>query len=99
PDDSGLEFDARDGAPGVQSARFAATELGLAGNAPDAANNAKLLRLLASIPADRRTARFRCVLAWLDGRAGLAAVCFNGTCEGQIAFVPRGSHGFGVCPT
>ena len=75
-DDSGLEVDGLDGAPGVHSARFAALDTGLAGNSPDAANNAKLLRLLAEVPLPRRTARFRCVLAlkklpqpWMVGRA------------------------------
>jgi XTP/dITP diphosphohydrolase len=62
-DDSGLEVDALGGAPGVHSARFAALDSGGADNSPDRANNAKLLRLLEDVPAARRTARFRCVLA------------------------------------
>jgi XTP/dITP diphosphohydrolase len=62
-DDSGLEVDALNGAPGVHSARFAALDTALAANSPDAANNAKLLRLLEGIPPSGRTARFRCVLA------------------------------------
>ncbi len=62
-DDSGLEVDALAGAPGVHSARFAALDIGGAGNSSDNANNAKLLRLLANVPLPRRTARFRCVLA------------------------------------
>jgi XTP/dITP diphosphohydrolase len=62
-DDSGLEVDALDGAPGVHSARFAALDTSLPGNSPDRANNAKLLRLLEGVPPSRRTARFRCVLA------------------------------------
>src|SRR5450432_241216 len=62
-DDSGLEVDALNGAPGVHSARFAARDTGKPGNAPDADNNAKLLRLLKEVPIERRTARFRCVLA------------------------------------
>ena len=62
-DDSGLEVDALDGAPGVHSARFAGMDSGKIGNAPDADNNAKLLRLLKDIPPRKRTARFRCVLA------------------------------------
>jgi XTP/dITP diphosphohydrolase len=62
-DDSGLEVDALDGAPGVHSARFAALDAGLPGNSPDSVNNAKLLRLLEGVPPSRRTARFRCVLA------------------------------------
>ena len=62
-DDSGLEVDALKGAPGVHSARFAAMDSGQAENSPDAQNNAKLLRLLRDVPIEKRTARFRCVLA------------------------------------
>ena len=62
-DDSGLEVDALDGAPGVHSARFAAVDSAKSGNTPDADNNAKLLRLLKDIPPEKRTARFRCVIA------------------------------------
>ncbi len=62
-DDSGLEVDALGGAPGVHSARFAALDSAKSGNTPDADNNAKLLRLLKDIPPEKRTARFRCVIA------------------------------------
>src|SRR5205085_7812054 len=62
-DDSGLEVDALDGAPGVHSARFAALDIGKPGNSPDAENNAKLLRLLNAHPRPW-TARSRCVLAF-----------------------------------
>src|SRR6478736_2251901 len=62
-DDSGLEVYALGGAPGVHSARFAALDSGSDGNSADADNNAKLLRLLKDVPLDKRTARFRCVLA------------------------------------
>ncbi len=65
-DDSGLEVDALNGAPGVHSARFAALNrsvVGLSANTPDADNNAKLLRLLKDLPPEKRTARFHCVLA------------------------------------
>src|SRR2546428_968316 len=62
-DDSGLEVDALGGAPGVHSARFAAMETGAPGNSPTADNNAKLLRLLQNVPLQKRSARFRCVLA------------------------------------
>jgi XTP/dITP diphosphohydrolase len=62
-DDSGLEVDALNGAPGVYSARFAGLDSGHKGNTPDSENNAKLLRLLANIPREKRTARFRCVIA------------------------------------
>lgn len=62
-DDSGLEVDALNGAPGVFSARFAALDSGNPENSKDADNNAKLLRLLKDVPREKRTARFRCVLA------------------------------------
>ena len=101
-DDSGLEVDALGGAPGVHSARFAAREVGgEEGNASDAANNAKLLRLLAGVPPEQRGARFRCVLAvveWLDSGAILAPRCFEGACEGRIGLAPSGGGGFGYDP-
>jgi XTP/dITP diphosphohydrolase len=62
-DDSGLEVDALNGAPGVHSARFAALDSGKPDNSPDADNNAKLLQLLKDVPREKRTARFRCVIA------------------------------------
>ena len=100
-DDSGLEVDALDGAPGVHSARFARPESGGSGNAPDAANNAKLLELLKGIPFEKRRARFHCVLA-LVGIGLKAAVgkpqLFDGACEGRIGFEPRGKNGFGYDP-
>src|SRR5688500_17683338 len=61
-DDSGLEVDALNGAPGLHSARFAAIDSGAAGNSPDGDNNAKLLRLLRNVPAEKRAGRFRCVI-------------------------------------
>ena len=60
-DDSGLEVDALNGAPGVHSARFAALDKNE--NSPDADNNAKLLHLLQGVPPEKRTGRFRCVIA------------------------------------
>jgi XTP/dITP diphosphohydrolase len=62
-DDSGLEVDALNGAPGVHSARFAALDSGKSDNSSDAENNAKLLGLLKDLPAEKRSARFHCVLA------------------------------------
>ncbi|HWN93534.1 MAG TPA: non-canonical purine NTP pyrophosphatase [Methylomirabilota bacterium] len=112
-DDSGLEVDALNGAPGVHSARFAALETGAAGNSADNANNAKLLRLLQNIPAEKRTARFRCVIALtpvvLSQHVNSSPVCaadehelqsetFDGACEGQISFTPSGAKGFGYDP-
>jgi XTP/dITP diphosphohydrolase len=112
-DDSGLEVDALNGAPGVHSARFAALDTGKPGNSPIPENNAKLLRLLGDLPLDRRTARFRCVLAVTPlprpEPEGASPVCyaeeaklqtelFEGTCEGQIGHAPRGRGGFGYDP-
>ena len=75
-DDSGLEVDAIGGAPGVHSARFAGRESGQGGNSPDAENNAKLLRLLTNLPPEKRTARFRCVLALTPVIAPPPGTCF-----------------------
>ncbi|MCW5807650.1 MAG: RdgB/HAM1 family non-canonical purine NTP pyrophosphatase [Deltaproteobacteria bacterium] len=92
-DDSGLEVDALGGAPGVYSARFA-------GQGGTAANNAKLVAELAGIPAARRTARFRAVLALADatGPLGDEIILADGTCEGAILDGPRGTGGFGYDP-
>jgi XTP/dITP diphosphohydrolase len=95
-DDSGLEVDVLGGAPGVHSARFASDDLGGTANSSYAANNAKLLRLLQNVPLERRTARFRCVLA-LAAR-GQATMMFEGRCEGRITLVAAGSSGFGYDP-
>jgi XTP/dITP diphosphohydrolase len=108
-DDSGLEVDALNGAPGVHSARFAA--LDKVENSPDADNNAKLLRLLKEAPSEKRTARFRCVIALVPVLAGkiqnASPVCyadelethiFDGICEGKIILTPCGRNGFGYDP-
>jgi XTP/dITP diphosphohydrolase len=100
-DDSGLEVDALAGAPGVHSARFAVAKTGGPANALDAANNAKLLRLLMGVPPARRTARFRCVLALAPLRpppVGHATLLFEGSCEGRIGLSPAGTGGFGYDP-
>jgi len=89
-DDSGLEVDALDGAPGIISARFAGEGAG------DAANNARLLDSLRDIPPARRGARFRCVLA-LRGAGGRDTV-MEGVCPGRILDSPRGVEGFGYDP-
>ncbi len=93
-DDSGLEVDALGGAPGVYSARYAGPGAG------DAANNAKLLAALATVPAERRTARFRAVLALADvtGALGNDTITADGVCEGMILDAPRGTGGFGYDP-
>ncbi|MGD0746121.1 MAG: RdgB/HAM1 family non-canonical purine NTP pyrophosphatase [Verrucomicrobiota bacterium] len=101
-DDSGLEVDALNGAPGVHSARFAALDSAKSGNTSDADNNAKLLRLLKDVPPEKRTARFRCVIALAEIRGPESRMpdpnVFDGVCEGQILFEPRGKNGFGYDP-
>ena len=117
-DDSGLEVDVLEGGPGVHSARFAALDrspdgssASFTGNSSDAANNAKLLRLLQDIPLEQRRARFKCVLALVPvpepKTTSSSPVCyadefevqtFDGTCEGRIGFEPQGKKGFGYDP-
>lgn len=101
-DDSGLEVDALDGAPGVYSARYASEQVlsGPAGGHDDAANNAKLLAALAGVPAERRTGRFRASLAFADvlGPLGPDVITADGTCEGILLDAPRGTGGFGYDP-
>ena len=99
-DDSGLEVDALNGAPGVHSARFTALDSGAEGNSSDAENNAKLLRLLQDTPPEKRTARFRCVIALtaVDAVAGGEIDLFDGVCEGRILLRPSGAGGFGYDP-
>lgn len=101
-DDSGLEVDALNGAPGVHSARYAAPEL--QGKEPhaadsktdDEANNARLLRELAGVTTENRTARFVCVIA--AARDGKTLNTFRGTADGIILDSPRGTNGFGYDP-
>jgi XTP/dITP diphosphohydrolase len=89
-DDSGLEVDALDGAPGLRSARFGGPGL------DDAGRTALLLARLREVPPPRRTARFRCVIAlvWPDDREQVV----EGVAEGVIAEAPRGAGGFGYDP-
>jgi XTP/dITP diphosphohydrolase len=99
-DDSGLEVDALGGAPGVRSARFASDE-GIA-DSPDANdntdvwNNMVLLQKLAGVPLEKRTARYRCVLA--VARDGQLLHSASGAVEGLILDSPRGHGGFGYDP-
>lgn len=96
-DDSGLEVDALGGAPGVHSARYAAETPQLANNnAGDHANNARLLRELKNVPAEKRTGRFVCVIA--AARDGQTLEVFRGQAEGVILDSPRGANGFGYDP-
>lgn len=96
-DDSGLEVDALNGAPGVHSARYAAAEPHKAGeNTDDDANNARVLRELAGVPEERRTGRFVCVIT--AARDGQALAVFRGIAEGRILDHLRGNGGFGYDP-
>jgi XTP/dITP diphosphohydrolase len=96
-DDSGLEVDALGGAPGVHSARYAADEPHLADeNTDDEANNAKLIRQIKLVPAEKRTGRFVCCIA--AARDGVTLQVFEGKAEGIILDQPRGSNGFGYDP-
>jgi len=92
-DDSGIEVDALDGAPGMHSARWA----GVDGAEQDRANNALLLERLAGVPEERRTARYRCVVAFLDAAAATPQLV-EATCEGFVLPAPRGTGGFGYDP-
>lgn len=88
-DDTGLEIDALGGAPGVYSSRYAGP------GATYADNVDRVLFELQGVPVELRTARFRCVIAFVDGgREQL----FEGVCEGKIIETPRGSGGFGYDP-
>jgi XTP/dITP diphosphohydrolase len=89
-EDSGLEVEALDGAPGVRSARFSAPR------PSDEKNIRKVLRLLAGIPRPRRKARFVCVMVLALG--GRIAGEFRGEVGGRIALEPRGQSGFGYDP-
>jgi len=89
-DDSGLEVDALKGEPGVFSARFAGE------NASDEENNHKLLKLLEGLPFEKRTARFKCVLAL--AKAEQEIILVEGVAEGIILFEPKGDKGFGYDP-
>lgn len=89
-DDSGLEVDALDGAPGVRSARFGGSGLG------DHDRVRALLEALGDVSPGRRSARFRCVLA--VAKDGVTIATFEGVVEGRIAQAPAGSSGFGYDP-
>ena len=89
-DDSGIEVDALGGAPGPRSARWSFT-------GTDADNNQMLLEQLAGVPEARRTARYRCVIAFL-GSPSSAPEIVEATCDGFILNEPRGSGGFGYDP-
>jgi XTP/dITP diphosphohydrolase len=89
-DDSGIEVDALDGAPGVLSARYGGPDL------DDKGRNQLMLKELEGVPGERRTARFRCVLA--VARGGVTLATFDGAIEGRINHAPAGDNGFGYDP-
>ena len=92
-DDSGIEVDALGGAPGVYSARYAGE------GASDEKNLAKLLAALNGVPAARRTARYRCVVVFVDHADDPHPLVGEGTWEGSILDGRRGSGGFGYDPS
>ncbi len=92
-DDSGIEVDALGGAPGTRSARWSGAE----GPGADAANNRLLLEKLAGVPEAQRTARYRCVVAFLSVPSGVPEIV-EATCEGFVLPEPRGDGGFGYDP-
>ncbi|MBI2778391.1 MAG: RdgB/HAM1 family non-canonical purine NTP pyrophosphatase [Gammaproteobacteria bacterium] len=91
-DDSGLEVDALNGAPGIYSARYAGP------GADDRANLEKLLADLADVPEPQRSARFQCFMVYMRHALDPTPIICQGTWEGSILFTPRGTHGFGYDP-
>ena len=92
-DDSGLAVDVLDGAPGVYSARYAGAE---DDEHKDRRNNEKLLAVMQDVPDEKRTARFVCVVCFIDENGEHFTV--RGTCEGKIGYEKRGTNGFGYDP-
>jgi XTP/dITP diphosphohydrolase len=91
-DDSGLEVDALNGAPGIYSARFSGAD------ASDAKNNALLVEMLGDLPDAPRTARYQAVLVLMRHAEDPTPVICQGTWEGEIIAQPRGEQGFGYDP-
>jgi len=91
-DDSGIEVDYLNGAPGIYSARYAGK------GASDEQNLRKLLDDLVGVPQTERTARFQCLMVYLRHEFDPTPVICQGTWEGRILFEPRGTHGFGYDP-
>lgn len=91
-DDSGLEVDCLDGAPGIHSARFAGPE------ARDADNNRKLLEQLQGLPPEQRKARFQCLLVYMRHAEDPTPLICQGSWEGEILTEARGNNGFGYDP-
>jgi len=91
-DDSGLEVDALQGAPGIYSARYAGS------GATDTENLSKLLKKMENIPEEERTARFQCVLVYMRHKHDPTPVICQGTWQGRILQHPLGENGFGYDP-
>ena len=91
-DDSGLEVDALQGAPGIYSARYAGPD------ASDADNNAKMLQALQDVPDEARSARFQCLLVYMRHADDPVPLICQGSWEGRILRVPQGENGFGYDP-
>lgn len=91
-DDSGLEVDALQGAPGIYSARYAGID------ASDKDNYIKLLDALKNVPEEQRTARFQCVLVYMRHENDPTPQVFQGSWEGKILTAPSGAEGFGYDP-
>jgi XTP/dITP diphosphohydrolase len=91
-DDSGLEVDALNGAPGIYSARYAGS------GADDRANNAKLMQALEGVPRDKRQARYRCALVLIENAQDAAPLVAEADWEGLMLDAPRGAGGFGYDP-
>lgn len=91
-DDSGLEVDALNGAPGIYSARYAGAGCG------DDENNRKLLQALEQVPEEQRSARFQCVLVFMRHAEDPTPLICQGSWEGMILDAPRGHNGFGYDP-
>ena len=91
-DDSGLEVDALNGAPGIYSARYVGPQ------ASDAENLSKLLAMLRDVPEEKRSARFQCVLVYLRHALDPTPLICQGSWEGRILTAARGASGFGYDP-
>ena len=91
-DDSGIEVDALDGAPGIYSARFSGP------GATDASNNALLVDKLRDVPEAQRTARYQALIVFMRHAADPTPVIAQGSWEGRIVLEPRGNGGFGYDP-
>ena len=91
-DDSGLEVDALNGAPGIYSARFSGE------GATDEKNLLKLLEDIKDVPEAKRTARFQCLMVYMQHALDPTPIICQGTWEGVITFAPQGENGFGYDP-